>query len=392
MTLADLSRESVLRAIGEFNRLGRTAFLEKYGFGPARSYVVVHDGHQYDSKAIAGAAHGYATGVALTAADFSGGAATVQPALEALGFRVVQTDAAPSTAGMDEGQLRDHIMRRLEDAVTRNGGVIHRKELSAFDLGDGTTRRLVDQSRGIWNPQDLSATLSIISSPDGPYDDKEIEGGLLRYDYRAGSTQGDNAKLRRAMETGSPIILLRKIATGVFVPIFPVFVVADDHENRQFVIALDESQRFLHDPLHLTEDQRRYAQRIVKQRLHQPEFRGRVIRAYDTRCTVCSLRHGDLLDAAHIVDDGHEMGHAVVQNGLSLCKIHHAAFDRKLMGIDSRYTVHINSALLEEVDGPMLKHGLQEMHKRVIQLPNRKSDWPDPERLGLRWQSFVDAS
>ena len=392
MTLADLTRQSVLSAIEEFDRLGQTSFLEKYGFGAARSYVLVHEGKDYDSKAIAGAAHGYATGRPLTAADFSGGAATVQPALRNLGFEVVQTELSKTINSLDERGLRQHIMQRLEDVVTKNGGVISRAELSAFDLGDGTTRRLVDQSRGIWNPQSMSATLSIISSPDGPYDDKEIEGGLLRYDYRAGSTEGDNAKLRRALETGLPIILLRKIATGVYVPIFPVFVVADDRENRQFVIALDEGQRFIEDPLHLTEDQRRYAQRVVKQRLHQPEFRGRVIRAYDTRCTVCSLRHGDLLDAAHIVEDGHELGHAVVTNGLSLCKIHHAAFDRKLLGIDPRYTVHINSSLLEEVDGPMLKHGLQEMHKRVLKLPRRRTDWPDPQRLALRWDDFRSAS
>lgn len=391
MTLSDLTRESVLRAIAEYDDLGPDRFLEKYGFGQARSYVVVHNDRRYDSKALAGAAHGYATGAPLKAADFSGGAATVQPALEALGFRVVRMDREDEVT-FDETALRRQIMQRLEDVVARNGGVISRAELSAFDLGDGTTRRLVDQSRGIWNPQYLSSTLSIISSPDGPYEDREVEGGLLRYDYRAGSVDGDNAKLRKALGTGAPIILLRKIATGVFVPIFPVFVVADDRENRQFVIALDESQRFINDPLHLTEDQRRYARRLVKQRLHQPEFRGRVIRAYDTRCTVCSLRHGDLLDAAHIVEDGHELGHAVVNNGLSLCKIHHAAFDRRLLGIDPGYTVHINSSLLDEVDGPMLKHGLQEMHRRPLELPKRRTDWPDRKRLELRWEAFKDAS
>lgn len=291
-----------------------------------------------------------------------------------------------------EAELRELIMHRLADAAARNGGVVTRGQLSAFDIGDGRIRRLVDQSRGIWNPRDLSATLSIVSSPDGPYDDREIAGGLLRYDYRAGSDEGDNSKLRVAAETGVPLILLRKIAAGVYVPIFPVYVVADDRERRQFVIALDESLRFLSDPLHLTEDQRRYAERVVRQRLHQPEFRGRVIRAYRTRCTICSLRHGELLDAAHIVEDSHELGHSVVNNGLSLCKIHHAAFDSKLLGIDPDFTVHLNRQLLEEVDGPMLKHGLQEMHGRRLELPASRNDWPDRDRLSLRWDRFRDAS
>jgi putative restriction endonuclease len=214
----------------------------------------------------------------------------------------------------------------------------------------------------------------------------------LRYDYRAGSDEGNNSKLRRAYELGTPLILLRKIADGVYVPVFPVFVVGDDREARQFLIALDESLRFIRDPLHPTEDQRRYAERIVRQRLHQPVFRGQVIRAYERRCAVCSLRHPELLDAAHIINDSHDEGIAHVTNGLSLCKIHHAAFDKLLMGVTTSYEVRINRELLEEVDGPMLKYGLQEMHGRRLELPRSRREWPDPERLAHRWSAFDAAS
>src|SRR5699024_2629248 len=94
-----------------------------------------------------------------------------------------------------------------------------------------------------------------------------------------------------------------KIEAGVFVPILPVYVVGDDTAARQFVLALDESLRFLEDPLDPSPAERRYAERVVKQRLHQPEFRGRVIHAYSTQCAICTLAIGDLLDAAHIVGD-----------------------------------------------------------------------------------------
>ena len=176
----------------------------------------------------------------------------------------------------------------------------------------------------------------------------------------------------------------------MYVPVFPVYVVDDDRDHRHFLIALDESLRFLADPQRLSPDQRRYAERIVRQRLHQPEFRGRVIRAYATRCAVCSLRHGELLDAAHIVPDGHEtLGQAVVRNGLSLCKIHHAAFDQHMLGVTPDYEVRINRDLLDEVDGPMLKHGLQEMHGRRLHLPAARHDWPDPDRLAHHWDAFA---
>jgi len=58
-------------------------------------------------------------------------------------------------------------------------------------------------------------------------------------------------------------------------------------------------------------------------------------------------------------------------NGLALCKIHHAAYGQNTLGVSSDYKVSINREVLAEVDGPMLKHGLQEMHGRAITLPER---------------------
>jgi len=262
------------------------------------------------------------------------------------------------------------IRMKIFDALARvvaEKGVVTRDQLSAFPVGD-STRRLIDQSRGIWNPRDLAASLAVVSSPHGPYADAEVEGGLFRYDYRAGSTAGDNTKLRAAYEFELPIILLRKIDRGVYVPVFPVYVVGDDVAARQFVLALDESLRFLTEPGHHSNAERRYAERLAKRRLHQAEFRGRVLRAYETRCAICTLRHGRLLDAAHIVGDAHEGGEPVVVNGLSLCKIHHAAFDSNLLGVSPDFRVSINDELLIETDGPMLQHGLQEMHGRQFTL------------------------
>src|SRR5262245_29092630 len=73
MGLADLTRDSVLQAIEEFDRLGREPFLRTYRFGPARQYFLIHDGHQYDSKPIAGAAHQFAVPSVgpLRGSDFS---------------------------------------------------------------------------------------------------------------------------------------------------------------------------------------------------------------------------------------------------------------------------------------------------------------------------------
>jgi len=285
-----------------------------------------------------------------------------------------------------ELHLRQLIFERLADIVAENG-VVSRAELEQLQVGDQQWR-VIDRNRGIRNPKELLATLSVISNPKGPYADTHVGDCLYAYDYRAGSTDGDNRKMRRAFELGLPIILLRTIRPGIFVPIFPVYVVADDADSRRFILALDESLRFVSNPLQLKPAEREYAERIVKQRLHQPEFRGRVLLAYQTQCTVCSLRHGKLLDAAHIIGDTKQHGLPIVENGLSLCKIHHAAFDANLLGISPDYVVHINRALMEEIDGPMLRHGLQEMDGQLLTLPARASDRPGADRLAERFDEF----
>jgi len=287
-----------------------------------------------------------------------------------------------------EEQFRQLVMAAVAERTAANGGVISRAELSALVLANGETRRVIDTSKGIWNPRDLVATLSIVSSPTGPYDDRDVDNGLFHYDYRAGSTEGDNTKLRRAFELGLPVILLRKIDNGIYVPVFPTYVVADDINNRQFILALDESLRFLANPMSPTAAEKRYAERVVRARLHQPEFRGRVIRAYQATCAICSLKHADLLDAAHIIGDGEDGGDPIVTNGLSLCKIHHAAYDRNLLGISPDYIVHLDRRLLDEVDGPMLRHGLQEMHGRSLVVPIKRNELPDRDRLSVRFERF----
>lgn len=76
------------------------------------------------------------------------------------------------------------------------------------------------------------------------------------------------------------------------------------------------------------------------------------------------------IDAAHIIPDHDEAGIAAVRNGMSLCKIHHAAYDCNILGIRPDLFVEIRSDLLHEIDGPMLQHGLQERHgQRLMVIP-----------------------
>jgi putative restriction endonuclease len=129
----------------------------------------------------------------------------------------------------------------------------------------------------------------------------------------------------------------------------------------------------------------------VKVRLHQRRFRELVVSAYRHRCAVCRLAHPELLDAAHILPDKDERGKPEVPNGLSLCKIHHGAYDAEILGVDAEYRVHIRGDVLQEEDGPMLLHGLQELHGALITLPRAVAQYPNRDYLAERFDRFEAA-
>jgi putative restriction endonuclease len=139
----------------------------------------------------------------------------------------------------------------------------------------------------------------------------------------------------------------------------------------------------LHDPI-----ERRYAVRQTRVRLHQARFRGRVVPAYSSQCAICRLKELRLLDAAHIVGDVEDVGDPVVNNGLSLCAIHHRAFDQHLVGVSPECVVHVSRRLLEDEDGPMLDL-LKGSHEVPLFVPSRASERPDSERLALRYEGFI---
>lgn len=111
--------KAVLKAIGEYDRLGQAAFLARYGFGKARNFILLHTGRSYDSKAIVGAAYGHQFGTPLKSTDFSGGRATVVPLLGGLGFRVVALDVNDSTVALPE-EVPDSMWEGGKRTVTVN--------------------------------------------------------------------------------------------------------------------------------------------------------------------------------------------------------------------------------------------------------------------------------
>ena len=125
--------------------------------------------------------------------------------------------------------------------------------------------------------------------------------------------------------------------------------------------------------------------------MHQVVFRERVLRAYSEQCAICRLHHEGLLDAAHILPDGHPKGEPVVPNGLALCKLHHAAFDHHFLGVRPDLTVELRPDVLREPDGPMLKYGLQGFQDARLILPHNPALHPNREFVEERYGMFRKA-
>src|SRR5262249_13977424 len=201
----------------------------------------------------------------------------------------------------------------------------------------------------------------------------------------------DNRWLREAMENEVPVIYFLGVSPGRYQAVLPVFISDWDAKELKARVAFGvPGEKSLVPPHHALE--RQYALRLVKQRLHQASFREAVIAAYDGRCAVSRLPETLLLDAAHIVADKDEQcGQPVIPNGIPLSKIHHAAFDAHLIGIDPDYKLHVSHRLLQLNDGTILE-ALKGLKGAEIWLPGRLKDYPDRDRLALRFERFKAAA
>jgi len=301
--------------------------------------------------------------------------------------------------GITDGPVRAAVFDWLTEQRGQFGEALPRIALEDHVL-DGRRVPLVGP-QGIFKPAICELPLSITTVAGGPYSDTFDErSGTLRYAYR-GTDPGhrDNAGLRRAMAERVPLVYFHGVRPGVYVAAYPVFVVGDDPASLMFTMQVDDmSAAFVGPPIeHLIADdrataRRAYVTRTIRQRVHQVAFRERVIRAYQERCALCSLRHQELLDAAHIIPDRDPEGEPLVSNGVALCKLHHAAFDRFFFAIRPDYSIEVRRSILDERDGPMLVVGLQRIQGQQIILPRRPIDWPDPVRLKRRYLEFLQAS
>ncbi len=243
--------------------------------------------------------------------------------------------------------------------------------------------------QGIFKPRMLQAPLSILTSHAGPYEDELAPSGLFRYKYRdEDPAHRDNAGLRFAMEQRLPLVYFIAVARGRYQALRPAYVEGESPRDHGFWIAPTGAAFAPAD----TPDIRAYATTQAVQRLHQGRFRERVLDAYRERCAFCSLRRRELLDAAHIIPDSEPGGVAEVRNGIALCRLHHATFDRHVVGVRPRdHVMTVRRDVMDEEDGPTLRYAIQGLDGKPMALPRRADDRPERVFLETRFRRFLAA-
>jgi 5-methylcytosine-specific restriction protein A len=208
--LKDLTTAAVTIALDEFDELGREAFLKRYGFKPARAFFVVRDEVQYDSKAIAGAAHGHiAPGwLPMRASEFSGGDETVAPALKALGFNV-QNLTGKGQEPRNPSWSRDELILALDLYLTNPTSP------------PGKTSKAVIELSGVLNSiarQLGSGSATTFRNPNGVYmkmmnfrrfDPEVIASG------KVGLTRGNKDEEVVWKEFAGDLDLLKKVSSAI---------------------------------------------------------------------------------------------------------------------------------------------------------------------------------
>ncbi|MGA0601511.1 HNH endonuclease [Caulobacter sp. KR2-114] len=308
---------------------------------------------------------------------------------------------------MSDSGLEERLRLAAFERVKRLGEIhnpLTAQQLGEGFLSDGLRYPLLNPRRGIFKPRQMRFLLSIntVFPKSGNrvwYDDqrevhRQIYEGDDVVDYAFMGTNpdaADNRWLREAFENQIPIIYFLGVAPGRYEAMMPAFIADWDSQTLKARIAFGLPVEGTIVPPRDTSE-RRYALRTVKQRLHQATFRAAVIGAYRGRCALSGLPEPMLLDAAHIVADiDARLGQPIVRNGIPLSKIHHAAFDAHLIGIDPDYRLHVSERLLAQNDGPMLE-AIKALAGGTLRLPRREQDRPDRDRLALRFERFKAAA
>jgi len=294
-------------------------------------------------------------------------------------------------------ELRHSALFAVQRLWRRHGDAVPWSAISDGFRYQGDRIPFFSTFEGVYKPRQLQVgALSVRSTLGSRYEDERVSDDRVWYDYSPKPER--NRWLCECKEYRLPLLYFLQVKPkpGVEYLVFaPVEVLEDDPPRERFLLDLSPS-RLYEDEVDLYEAQpvpetlhrvfeRRYGVTETRTRLFQAHFRREVLGAYGRRCAVCRLGESPVLDGAHLVPDQEEIGEPRVMNGLSLCALHHRAFDRDLVGVRPDLTVHVFRERLERPEEEPTRM-LTDFHGRELRLPAAENARPDPELVELRWE------
>jgi predicted restriction endonuclease len=363
MGLGDITTESVLRALKEHDRLGGAEFQSTYGFTAARRYPLTWNGQTYDSRAIIGVAHGYATGTFWRARDIPGVATTVVHTLQRLGFDARDTTSLPQP---DKAAVFGEVPGYPEGSTFSTRAAAH---------AAGVHR---PTQAGICGRKTFGAESIVVS---GGYEDDQDLGDVIIYTGHGGQNDRNqqvadqtfddpgNAALLTSSITGGPVRVIRGAHRGS--PHAPesgyrydgLFRVVDawqqngvsghqvcryklvkvTAEPAEYYVGATSHDRAAPDGTVTPERQTVSVQRIIR----STAVSQYVKRLHNDTCQACAIRlvlaGRGYSEGAHIrpLGRGHN-GPDIPSNVLCLCPNCHTLFDNGALVIDENWQVHVN--------------------------------------------------
>jgi len=276
-------------------------------------------------------------------------------------------------------------------------------------LLNGELVRLDSRAVGIFKPKQMpEGVLSIKTtmSRDGAasiYNDQLTDDGYYQYSLQKGDPKGGrNVCLWHAYENKQPFIYFHAIAPAVYKALWPCFIdeIYPDQGFARILVGIAKPS-FDTNNLSLAtsptssfeynvpdEIESRYLVRESKVRMHQASFRKAVLDVYKNRCAITGMAEARLIDAAHIIPDALIGTHQVVNNGIALSNLHHRAYDRKLIGIDADYKIHVSEALNEFGDNNFVQKAFHDYDQKTLVLPKSDQCKPNKNYLAQMFESF----
>ncbi|MGW5969977.1 HNH endonuclease [Streptomyces sp. NPDC055186] len=378
MAKGGIGREAVLRALDEYDRVGRRAFLADHDFKESRQFLVQHNGKLYDAKAVANVAYRYQYG-APPNPPISGGRADANRRLSALGFTIV--DLEPDTVD-GERTWRRAVWSYWQ--LQKDGGKRVPPPQALHDFA------ACGEGHGVWLDEEKAALIRNAGLAWGVLDTGSHRSDILTersvlYRYpRADRRQVESEidAMKAAAESRVPIFVLvaptpcpeGRVARLAWVEGWDdqssTFLLSFDDSPPEQVLAEDHSDE---EPFTLTGSGSRHEQRRVRVRPEQSRFKLRVFQRYSPRCPLSGVSVPEMLEAAHlrpVADDGTNDP----RNGIPLNAALHRAFDAHLFAF--------HPTTLEVVtrpEGPTLA-------QLGITTPNLHGLARKPHKKALRWR------